>query len=150
MNDEDTVASTNTMSDTKDLYQVIEEKLEISKKETVQEAKVIKKPKIEFKKVEVEVTHEELIIENRPVEKTSSSPSLTSEEIVQSKTEITIIPLKKEDIIVEKKPYVKEEIIIKKKSVSETKTISEELISEKVSVRDAAGKEVTEEEQIKI
>jgi uncharacterized protein (TIGR02271 family) len=80
----------------------------------------------------------------RPVDKTSSSPSLTSEEMVQSKTEITIIPLKKEDIVVEKKPYVKEEIVIKKKSVSETKTISEELISEKVSVRDAAGKEVTE------
>ena len=142
--DEDTAASTTTMTDTERPIPVIEEKLEVSKKETIQEAKVIKKPKIEFKKVEVEVTHEELIFEMRPVDKTSSSPSLTSEEMVQSKTEITIIPLKKEDIVVEKKPYVKEEIVIKKKSVSETKTISEELISEKVSVRDAAGKEVTE------
>ena len=142
--DEDTAASTTTMTDTERPIPVIEEKLEVSKKETIQEAKVIKKPKIEFKKVEVEVTHEELIFEMRPVDKTSSSPSLTSEEMVQSKTEITIIPLKKEDITVEKKPYVKEEIVIKKKSVSEIKTISEEVISEKVSVRDAAGKEVTE------
>ena len=149
MNDEDKAASTTTKADTERPMPVIEEKLEVSKKETIQEAKVIKRPKIEFKKVEVEVTHEELIIEKRPVDKTSSSPSLTFEEIVQSKTEITI-PLKKEDIIVEKKPYVKEEIVIKKKSVSETKTISEELISEKVSVRNAAGKEVTEEEQVKI
>ena len=142
--DEDTAASTTTMTDTERPIPVIEEKLEVSKKETIQEAKVIKKPKIEFKKVEVEVTHEELIFDMRPVDKTSSSPSLTSEEMVQSKTEITIIPLKKEDITVEKKPYVKEEIVIKKKSVSEIKTISEEVISEKVSVRDAAGKEVTE------
>ena len=149
MNDEDKAASTTTKADTERPMPVIEEKLEVSKKETIQEAKVIKRPKIEFKKVEVEVTHEELIIEKRPVDKTSSSPSLTFEEIVQSKTEITI-PLKKEDIIVEKKLYVKEEIVIKKKSVSETKTISEEMISEKVSVRNAAGKEVTEEEQVKI
>ena len=66
--------------------------------------------------------------------------------MVRSKTEITI-PLKKEDMIIEKKPYVKEEIIIKKKQVSETKTISEQLISEKVSVRNAAGEEVTDEKE---
>ena len=39
------------------------------------------------------------------------------------------------------------EIIIKKKPVSETKTISEQLISEKVTVRNAAGDEVTEEKE---
>jgi uncharacterized protein (TIGR02271 family) len=122
---------------------VIEEKLEVSKKETMQEAKIIKEPTKETQTAEVELMHEELIIEKRPVDKTSSSSS-TSEEVVRSKTEI-IIPLKKEDIVVEKKPTVKEEIIIKKKPVSETKTISEELISEKVSVRNAVGEEVTEE-----
>jgi uncharacterized protein (TIGR02271 family) len=124
---------------------VIEEKFEVSKKETIQEAKIIKEPTKETETVDVELIHEELIIEKRPVDKTSSSAS-TSEEIVRSKTEITI-PLKKEDIIVEKKPYVKEEIIIKKKPVSETKTISEQLISEKVTVRNAAGEEVTEEKE---
>jgi uncharacterized protein (TIGR02271 family) len=124
---------------------VIEEKLEVSKNETMQEAKIIKEPTKETQTVEVELMHEELIIEKRSVDKTSPSSS-TSEEVVRSKTEITI-PLKKEDIIVEKKPYVKEEIIIKKKPVSETKTISEQLISEKVSVRNAAGEEVTEEKE---
>ena len=138
-------STSTTMSDTEKPIPVIEEKLEVSKKETIQEAKIIKEPKIEFKTVDVELTHEELIIEKRPVDKTSSPPS-TSEQIVQSKTEISI-PLKKEDIIVEKKPYVKEEIIIKKKPVSETKTISEQLISEKVTVRNAAGEEVTEEKE---
>ena len=124
---------------------VIEEKLEVSKNETMQEAKIIKEPTKETQTVEVELMHEELIIEKRPVDKTSPSSS-TSEEVVRSKTEI-IIPLKKEDMIIEKKPYVKEEIIIKKKQVSETKTISEQLISEKVSVRNAAGEEVVGEEK---
>jgi uncharacterized protein (TIGR02271 family) len=123
---------------------VIEEKLELSKKETIQEAKLIKEPIRETETVEVELKHEELIIEKRPVDKISS-PS-TSEEIVQSKTEISI-PLKKEDIVVEKKPYVKEEIVIKKKPVTETKTISEQVISEKVSVRNPAGEEVGEDKE---
>ena len=134
---------------------VIEERLEITKKETMVEAKVIKKPVKETKSVEVELTHEELIIEKRQVDDntssitmasqlaTQSSPS-PSEEITQSKIEISI-PLKKEDVVVSKKSFVKEEIIIKKKPVTETKTITEQLISEKVSVINANGEEVIEE-----
>ena len=134
---------------------VIEERLEVSKKESVVEAKVIKKPVKETKSVEVELTHEELIIEKRQVDDntssitmasqlaTQSSPS-PSEEITQSKIEISI-PLKKEEVVVSKKSFVKEEIIIKKKPVTETKTITEQLISEKVSVINANGEEVIEE-----
>src|SRR5215212_1671078 len=121
---------------------VIEEKLELTKKETIEEAKVIKKPKIEFKTVGVELTHEELIIEKRPIED-NTTPSSPTPEIVQSKTEISI-PLKRVDIIVSKKPHVKEEIVIKKVPVSETKKISEKLISEKFSIRNASGEEVKE------
>ena len=121
---------------------VIEEKLELTKKETIEEAKVIKKPKIEFKTVEVELTHEELVIEKRPIEDNTSSSS-PNPEIVQSKTEISI-PLKREDIIVSKKPRVKEEIVIKRVPVSETKKISEQMVSEKFSIRNAAGEEVKE------
>jgi uncharacterized protein (TIGR02271 family) len=140
-------STSSTMADIERPIPVIEEKLEVSKKETIQEAKVIKEPTKKTETVEVELKHEELIIEKRSVDKTSSSPS-TSEEIVQSKTEISI-PLKREDIVVEKKPYVKEEIVIKKKLVSETKTISEQLISEKVSVRNAAGEEEVEEKEVR-
>ena len=122
---------------------VIEEKLEVSKKETIQEAKVIKKPRIEFKTVEVVLTHEELIIEKRPV-KANIAASPSSLEIAQSKTEISI-PLKREDVIVSKKPHVKEEILIKKVPVSETRSISEQLISEKISIRNRAGEEIEEE-----
>ena len=128
--------------DNKRLISVIEEKLELTKKETVEEAKVIKKPNIEFKTVQVELTHEELVIEKRPIEDNTSSSS-PNPEIVQSKTEISI-PLKREDIIVSKKPRVKEEIVIKRVPVSETKKISEQLVSEKFSIRNAAGEEVKE------
>src|SRR5919199_1543617 len=138
-------STSTTASDIERPISVIEEKLNVSKKETMQEAKIIKESTKETQTAEVELMHEELIIEKHPVDKTSPSSS-TSEEVVRSKTEI-IIPLKKEDMIIEKKPYVKEEIIIKKKQVSETKTISEQLISEKVSVRNAAGEEVTEEKE---
>jgi uncharacterized protein (TIGR02271 family) len=136
---------------------VIEERLEISKKETIVEAKVIKKPIKETKTVEVELTHEELIIEKRSVgegDKTTTLPSPTStttpqtspspREITQSKIEISI-PLKKEEAVVSKKPFVKEEIIIKKKPVTETKTITEQIISEEVSVINANGEKVIEE-----
>src|SRR5919199_3150211 len=126
-----TTATSPTATTTADIetpIPVIEEKLEVSKKETIQEAKIIKEPIKKTETAEVELTHEELIIEKRPIDKTSPSSS-TSEDIVQSKTEI-IIPLKKEDVIVEKKPYVKEELVLKKKPIAETKTISEKLTSE--------------------
>jgi uncharacterized protein (TIGR02271 family) len=140
------IQSTTTTADIERPIPLIEEKLEVSKKETIEEAKVIKKPRIDFRTVEVELTHEELIIEKRPAEANPSSSSTitTTPEIAQSKTEISI-PLKREDVVVSKRPRVKEEIVIKKKSVTETKRISEQLISEKVSVRNPAGEEVREE-----
>ncbi|MGI8831159.1 MAG: DUF2382 domain-containing protein, partial [Nitrososphaeraceae archaeon] len=58
------------------------------------------------------------------------SPVTTKEEIK--------IPLKKEEIEVKKEPYVKEEIVIKKRRVVETKTITEEVKSEKL-VDDSRG-----------
>jgi len=133
---------------------VIEERLEVSKKESVVEAKVIKKPVKETKTVEVELTHEELIIEKRsptaaadrttvtpppsPPTTTTPAASSSSQEITQSKIEINI-PLKREDVVVSKKPYVKEEIVIKKKSVTETKIITEQVTSEKISTRGPTG-----------
>src|SRR5919202_1954163 len=139
------IQSTSTdISDNEMPIPVIEEKLEVSKKETIQEAKMIKEPIKETKTVEVELKHEELIIEKRPVDKTSSTS--TSEGITQAKTEISI-PLKKEDVIVEKKSYVKKEIVVKKKPLTGTKTISEQLYSEKVNVGNTAGEEVVEEEK---
>ena len=73
---------------------------------------------------------------------TTTTPTTTSssEEIMQSKTEINI-PLMREDVVVSKKPYVKEEIVIKKKPVTETRTVTEQVTSERVKVKGQAGEE---------
>ena len=125
-----------------------EERLEVSKKETMEEATLIKESVKETKTVEVQLTHEELIIEKRKpsssgdtTTKLSSSTSEEEQKQIQSKTEITI-PLKKEEVVVTKKPYVKEEIVIKKKQVTETKTVSEDVMSEKVSDRAISKEEI--------
>jgi len=107
--------------------------------DSAREATVIKEPVTETKNVEVPVTHEEISIERRDV---SERP--TEQKPVQSRTE-TKVPLKQEEVEVTKQPYVKEEIVIKKKPVTETKTISEQVISEKVTVKNPEGEEVGEE-----
>jgi uncharacterized protein (TIGR02271 family) len=73
---------------------------------------------------------------------TTTPKTESSEEIKQSKTEISI-PLMREDVVVSKKPRVKEEIVIKKKSVTENKTVTDQVTSEKVKVKaDSGGEEV--------
>ena len=71
---------------------------------------------------------------------TTTPKTASSEEIKQSKTEISI-PLMREDVVVSKKPCVKEEIVIKK-SVTENKTVTDQ-VREKVKVKaDSGGEEV--------
>jgi uncharacterized protein (TIGR02271 family) len=143
---------TEAGNDDETRVQVIEERLEASKKESMEQATIIKEPIKETKTVEVQLTHEELIIERRPVSKPTTTtstipselPTPSPQEEIQSKTEINI-PLVREEIVVSKKPYVKEEIVIKKKPVTETKTVTEQITSEKVSVRNSAGEEVVED-----
>ena len=81
----------------------------------------------ETKTVEVPVTHEEISVERRPA---SGSTTAAAERPVQSRTE-TKVPLKQEEVQVTKQPYVKEEVSVKKKPVTETRTVSEQVTSEK-------------------
>ena len=106
-----------------------EERLDASKRESTREATITKEPVTETKTVEVPVTHEEISVERRP-----ASGSTTAERPVQSKTE-TKVPLKQEEVEVTKQPYVKEEVSVKKKPVTETRTVSEQVTSEKVNVK---------------
>ena len=70
----------------------------------------------------------------------------TEQRPVQSRTE-TKVPLKQEEVQITKQPYVKEEIVIKKKPVTDTKTVSEEVTTEKVTVKNPERGEVVEEEE---
>jgi uncharacterized protein (TIGR02271 family) len=114
---------------------LVEERLDISKRDvTYKEATLTKEPVTETKTIEVPLTREELIVERRPAsESTTSTRDLKPP--VTSKQEIKI-PLKKEEVEVKKQSYVKEEIVLKKRRITETKTITEEVKSERLTDTD--------------
>jgi uncharacterized protein (TIGR02271 family) len=122
---------------------LIEERLDISKRDvTYKEATLTKEPVTETKTIEVPLTHEELIVERRPASESTTSTS-DLKPPVTSKQEIKI-PLKKEEVEVKKESYVKEEVVLKKRRVTETKTITEKVKSEKVST--TKGNNIEQEE----
>ena len=59
---------------------------------------------------------------------------VASEGPVTSSEEINI-PLKKEEVEVNKTPYVKEEVTVTKKPVTETRQVTEEVVSERIRYR---------------
>jgi uncharacterized protein (TIGR02271 family) len=107
---------------------LIEERLVPRTKLMMGEATIVKEPIKETKHVDVNLTHEELVLERRPL----SEPQMTDDDPVESRAEIKI-PLKREEIETTKQSYVKEEVTVTKKPVTETKTITEELTSEKLT-----------------
>src|SRR5215211_2848346 len=135
----------NTKTEEEKIIPLMAEKLDIAKTEVVDEVIITKEPVKDTKTEQIPVMHEELTIEIRPVTNDHQS-SLQSSNInnnntsneqneilkpVENKTHIRI-PLKREEVEVSRTPYVKEEIVVKKKPVSETQTVTEELVSERI------------------
>jgi uncharacterized protein (TIGR02271 family) len=118
---------------------ITEERLDASKRESTREATITKEPVTETKTVEVPVTHEEISVERRP----ASGSTTAAKRPVQSKTE-TKVPLKQEEVQVTKQPYVKENVSVKKKPVTETRTVTDKVTSEKVKVKDTSREEELE------
>jgi uncharacterized protein (TIGR02271 family) len=112
---------------------LIEERLNVSKKTSTTQYTITKEPVTEKKTIEVSVTHEELVIEKRPAKDSSSAQGP-----VKSKTEIKV-PLNREEVEVTKKPFVKEEIVVKKKPVTETRTVSDTVTSERINMSGTAA-----------
>ncbi|MFL6315927.1 MAG: DUF2382 domain-containing protein, partial [Nitrososphaeraceae archaeon] len=73
---------------------LIEERLDASKMESAREATVTKEPVTETKTVDVSVIHEEISIERRLVD---GSTTTAAQKPVQSRTE-TKVPLKQEEV----------------------------------------------------
>ena len=118
---------------------VIEEKLNVSKKVITDEVTIIKEPVIETKTIEVSVMREHLVLEKRPVATSEENLSAVEEPPPRNtRTEIRV-PLIHEEIKIKKEPYVKEEIVIRKKPRTETKTVNESVISEKVVNMDTSN-----------
>ncbi|MBA3283867.1 MAG: YsnF/AvaK domain-containing protein [Nitrosopumilus sp.] len=119
---------------------VMGESLDVSKRLTEDKVRIIKTPVKEIKKVDIELTHEEITIERIPTNN-DTTPSESPENPVQSKTEI-IIRLKREEPVVTKTPYVKEEVIVRKRPITETKTITEVLVDERVNYDDRLNEDL--------
>jgi conserved domain len=133
----------NVSQDTAVCVPVMEERLNVSKEESTEDATVTKEPVTETKTIEIPVTHEEITIEKRPP-RDRKYTSISSENPVESKTEIKI-PLKKEEVEVIKQPYVKEEVVVKKNPVTKTQQVTEQVRSEKVNIAD--DKNIEEQEK---
>ena len=132
-----------SLSNTIEVIPLMSEELDVIKTELVDEAIITKEPVKETKTEQIPIMHEELVIERRPV--IDTSPSMASnnnnnistgyenEEFkpVGTNTQIKI-PLKREEVEVTKKSYVKEELVVRKKEVTKTQTVSEEIITERV------------------
>ena len=110
-----------------------EERLNVSKTTSTTQYTITKEPVTEKKTIEVPVTHEELVVEKRPPKDSQSA----AQGPVKSKTEIKV-PLNREEVEVTKESFVKEEVVVKKKPVTETKTVSDTLRSERINVSGTA------------
>jgi uncharacterized protein (TIGR02271 family) len=113
---------------------VMAQNLEVTKRLTENKVKIIKEPVKEIKKVDVELTHEEITIERIPSnnDKPSSSSTQLNEDPDKSKTEL-IIKLKREEPVIKKYSFVKEEVVIRKKPITETKTITDVVVNERIN-----------------
>jgi uncharacterized protein (TIGR02271 family) len=117
---------------------VVEEKLHVSKKVVTDEVIIIKEPVTETKTIGVSIMHEELVLEKKPPTSVAEVDNPTvSEKPPPKNTRTQIrIPLIHEEIRIKKEPYVKEEIVISKKPRTETKTVTDFVINEKVDTND--------------
>jgi uncharacterized protein (TIGR02271 family) len=86
-------------------------------------------------KKRVEVTVERVPVEGTASEgdETASAPQIGDEEIV--------VPVVEEEIVVEKRPVVKEEIRIRKDVVEEVEVVEEDIRREEVEIDDHTGRD---------
>ena len=119
---------------------VMAERLDIGKKTSTQEAKIIKESIIEIKTVEVPLAHDELYIETRPIG--TSDEHTVNESSVNPDTptteEVAALFLRDEVPEILKHHHLKEEIHVKKKISTKIEKIAEQLRSETVSVEGMA------------
>jgi uncharacterized protein (TIGR02271 family) len=119
--------SLNNPKEKEEVIPLMSEKIDVVKKELVDETVITKKPVKETKTVEVQLIREEIeSIERRP-----PTGITEAQNPVESPEEIKI-PLKREEPEVTKKPYVKEEVVVKKKTVTDKKEITEDISSEEL------------------
>jgi len=120
-----------------------EEELNINR-ENVQtgEVQVNKEVVMEEKQMDVPVSHDEVYIERRPADDSSSEASPVSD------SETIRVPIVEEQIEVTKKPVVTEEIVVGKRTVEENEHISETVRKEEAHLNKEGDVREVEEDTL--
>jgi uncharacterized protein (TIGR02271 family) len=90
--------------------------------------RVRKRVRTDREQIEVPTRHEEVSVERVPVEGESSEAEIGEDEVV--------VPVTEEEVVVHKRPVLKEEVRIRKDVVEETEVVEEDVRREEVEVED--------------
>jgi uncharacterized protein (TIGR02271 family) len=90
--------------------------------------RVRKRVRTDHEHIEVPTRHEEVTVARVPVEGEASEAEIGEDEVV--------VPVTEEEVIVHKRPVVKEEVRIRKDVVEETEVVEEDVRREEVEVED--------------
>jgi uncharacterized protein (TIGR02271 family) len=90
--------------------------------------RVRKRVRTDREHIEVPTRHEEVSVERVPVEGEASEAEIGADEVV--------VPVTEEEIVVHKRPVIKEEVRIRKDVVEETEVVEEDVRREEVEVED--------------
>ena len=90
--------------------------------------KVRKRVRTDHEHIEVPTRHEEVSVERVPVEGEASEAEIGEDEVV--------VPVTEEEVVVSKRPVVKEEVRVRKDVVSDTETVEEDVRREEIDVED--------------
>jgi uncharacterized protein (TIGR02271 family) len=90
--------------------------------------RIRKRVRTDHEHIEVPTRREEISVERVPVEGRASEAEIGEEEVV--------VPVTEEEIVVHKRPVVKEEVRIRKDVVEETEVVEEDVRREEVEVED--------------
>ena len=159
--------SSDMSHDVETIIPLIDEKLEVTKKTIEENMQIVKEPIKETKNVEIELKYDKVTIIKRPFKENNflkkdeihryqaeSIPSCgpldkkdKEEECFRNHNDTTeiIMTLEREEPLVVKKSFVKEEVIVKKEKIFETKTVTEELIHEQLKSNDIEPTRAKEE-----
>jgi uncharacterized protein (TIGR02271 family) len=110
--------------------QRIEEELRVGTRERkAGSIRVRKRVRTDREYIEVPTRHEEVTVERVPVEGEATEAEIGEEEVV--------VPVTEEEVVVQKRPVVKEEVRIRKDVVEDTEIVEEDVRREEVEVEDA-------------
>ncbi|HEU5119661.1 MAG TPA: DUF2382 domain-containing protein, partial [Candidatus Nitrosocosmicus sp.] len=147
--------SSDMSSELQTTIPLIDEKLDITKKTIEDNVKIIKESTKKTISEQIKLSYDTVTIikrpvmidanaltevSNRPIPITNPASIKTitkREDLVERDNAEIIVTLEREEPVITKRSFMREEIIVRKEPVIETKTITEELIHEQIKTNDS-------------